>query len=131
MAAPSSKGSELLNYVMAIGLIVLLLWLMFGPPNILSFRDFSQKQAEVERPPADDAKARAPAPASKFAVKLRVIHTWLISDGTGRWTYGYRFPSPTRATLTTVTLPDSSRWTIDFKALADTQVEYAPSSSGG
>ncbi|PKO86848.1 MAG: hypothetical protein CVU16_16550, partial [Betaproteobacteria bacterium HGW-Betaproteobacteria-10] len=47
--------------------------------------------------------------------------------GTRQWTYGYANDSDATQppTLTRVTLPDSSQWTIDFKALSDTTIDYA------
>lgn len=41
------------------------------------------------------------------------------------WSYGYAYPSSFKPTLTTVTLPDVSRWLIDFASLSDGEIQYA------
>jgi RHS repeat-associated protein len=53
-----------------------------------------------------------------------------VSDGTRWWTYTYSYPGASRGTLTEVRLPDSSRWTINFKPLSDAQIEYQANPPG-
>jgi len=53
------------------------------------------------------------------------------SDGTHTWNYGYSYPTNTTGTLTSVTLPDSSQWQIDFANLAHAAVRYPLSTEPG
>lgn len=47
-----------------------------------------------------------------------------VSDGTHSWTYQYTYPTSTTGTLNAVIQPDTSKWSIDFAALADAQFRY-------
>lgn len=45
-----------------------------------------------------------------------------VSDGTRSWTYAYGTTGAGRGTLTQVTLPDASQWSIQFGALTDAEI---------
>ena len=45
-----------------------------------------------------------------------------VSDGTRTWSYVYGTTSSGRATLTQVTLPDTSKWTINFAAFTNAEI---------
>ena len=45
-----------------------------------------------------------------------------VSSHGRTWIYGY---NPAVSSLTSVTLPDSSRWTLDLKAISDAQIDFS------
>lgn len=53
----------------------------------------------------------------------------VTTDGRS-WTYGYDYPAAIRGTLTTVTLPDASAWTIDFAAMSQADIDFQTGSPG-
>ena len=48
-----------------------------------------------------------------------------VSDGTRTWSYAYGTTPKGRSTLTQVTLPDSSRWTMGFSQFADAEIKFS------
>lgn len=51
-------------------------------------------------------------------------HVASVSDGTRTWTYAYANAASGRRTLTSVTLPDASQWTINFAAFTNAEIQY-------
>ena len=47
-----------------------------------------------------------------------------ISDGSRTWSYAYGNSPRSRKTLSSVTLPDSSTWSIVFSAFTDAEIKY-------
>ena len=53
------------------------------------------------------------------------------SNGSRTWHYDYGISSTGKAILSSVTLPDSSQWQIDFRDLANVEIEYSSSDGPG
>lgn len=51
-------------------------------------------------------------------------HVSLVTSGSQWWSYLYDYSNPEAATLTSVTLPDTSKWSIAFGGLATAKIRY-------
>lgn len=51
-------------------------------------------------------------------------HLQTADNGSHSWTYGYVYPAGGKPTLTTVTLPDTSRWSLNLAALSNAEIVF-------
>lgn len=54
-----------------------------------------------------------------------------VSDGARTWSYAYATTTSGRRTLTGVTLPDTSAWSINFSAFTNAEIRYNEAPPGG
>ena len=53
----------------------------------------------------------------------------VVSNGR-TWSYAYAYPTPQKATLTSVTLPDGSAWSMDLAAISSAAIRYIKGAPG-
>ncbi len=58
-------------------------------------------------------------------------HVSQVNEGTRTWTYQYAYPAAYEGTLTSVTLPDASSWSIVFGALSSAGIDYNKNTDPG